>query len=166
MWDDDKFLQPFMEGDSLLYSFDQDGDFDEDECMASVDEEELAQIMGDAHNICFDDDMKVDADASGTLASSTEALKVLDCSSIAGSSSAAVVNGVDIACDFSDKTKKDKSLRLSFGRVAASEIKKVNENYFGSYSSFGIHREMLSDKVLILCAQLEHEQKQLQFYFV
>nr|AFK34241.1 unknown [Lotus japonicus] len=29
----------------------------------------------------------------------------------------------------------------------AKRIKKVNENYFGAYSLFGIHREMLSDKV-------------------
>ncbi|XP_002513022.2 probable protein arginine N-methyltransferase 3 [Ricinus communis] len=31
--------------------------------------------------------------------------------------------------------------------LAVTEIKKVNENYFGAYSSFGIHREMISDKV-------------------
>ncbi|XXG41195.1 hypothetical protein AAC387_Pa01g1713 [Persea americana] len=31
--------------------------------------------------------------------------------------------------------------------VSAKEIKNVNESYFGAYSSFGIHREMLSDKV-------------------
>ena len=32
--------------------------------------------------------------------------------------------------------------------LVAKDIKKVNENYFGAYSSFEIHREMISDKVL------------------
>ena len=32
--------------------------------------------------------------------------------------------------------------------LVAKDIKKVNEKYFGAYSSFGIHREMISDKVL------------------
>ncbi|RVW93023.1 putative protein arginine N-methyltransferase 3 [Vitis vinifera] len=42
---------------------------------------------------------------------------------------------------------KDKHMRVSFANVVSKEIKNVNENYFGAYSSFGIHREMISDKV-------------------
>lgn len=42
---------------------------------------------------------------------------------------------------------KDEELEVSFAKVEASEIKIVNKNYFGLYSSFGIHREMISDKV-------------------
>lgn len=157
LWDDDKFLQPFMEGDSLLYSFDHDEDFEEDECMPSVDEEELSRIvgeakelaclLGDVDKVCSDDEVMVDTDTSGGIVSNNEAKKVLASTSFASSSREAMVNGVDVGQDLSDMKKKDLSLRVSFGRVAASEIKKVNENYFGSYSSFGIHREMLSDKV-------------------
>ena len=43
------------------------------------------------------------------------------------------------------QNRNDKQLRASF---AAREINNVNENYFGAYGSFGIHREMISDKVL------------------
>lgn len=147
-----------MEGDSLLYSFDQDEDFEEDDCMQSVDEEELSRIvgeakklssiLGDVQKICSDDEVMVDADASSPTDSNREVTKVMPSTSIGSSSREAVVNGVDVGRDLSDAMKKNLSLRASFGRVAASEIKKVNESYFGSYSSFGIHREMLSDKVL------------------
>ncbi|KNA14359.1 hypothetical protein SOVF_107540 [Spinacia oleracea] len=157
LWDDDRYLQPFMEGDSLLYSFDQDEDFEEDDCMQSVDEEELSRIvgeakklssiLGDVQKICSDDEVMVDADASSPTDSNREVTKVMPSTSIGSSSREAVVNGVDVGRDLSDAMKKNLSLRASFGRVAASEIKKVNESYFGSYSSFGIHREMLSDKV-------------------
>ncbi|XP_021752615.1 probable protein arginine N-methyltransferase 3 [Chenopodium quinoa] len=153
LWDDDKYLQPFMEGDSLLYSFDQDEDF-EDECMPPVDEEELSRIvgeakelsrlLGDVQKVCSDDEMMLDADSSSPIDLNKKVTKVMPSISIASSSREAMVNGVER--DLSDKMQKNLSLRASFGRVAASEIKKVNESYFGSYSSFGIHREMLSDK--------------------
>lgn len=44
-----------------------------------------------------------------------------------------------------NKDKKD--LKVTFAEVARRELRNMNEDYFGSYSAFGIHREMLSDKV-------------------
>jgi protein arginine N-methyltransferase 3 len=46
------------------------------------------------------------------------------------------------------KKKDKKDLKVTFAEVAKREARNVNKDYFGSYSAFGIHREMLSDKVL------------------
>ncbi|WVZ74751.1 hypothetical protein U9M48_022896 [Paspalum notatum var. saurae] len=40
----------------------------------------------------------------------------------------------------------DRQLKVACDSVTAKAIKTVGDNYFGSYSSFGIHREKLSDK--------------------
>lgn len=151
LWDDEKYLQPFMQGDSLLYSFDEDEDFEEDECIPSVDQDELMRIRAEAGNICVDDGLIVGMDASATITSNgkgvTEEASTSDSSLLIGDSlQKTVVNGNGVRRD-SEKKKTDVPLRVSFANVAASEIRKVNESYFGSYSSFGIHREMLSDKV-------------------
>ncbi|KMT17032.1 hypothetical protein BVRB_2g042330 [Beta vulgaris subsp. vulgaris] len=143
LWDDDKYLQPFMEGDSLLYCFDQDEDFEEDECMPSIDEEELSRIMEDARHF---DELMVDAGVSGPIVSNMEGKEVLASTSIVSSSSEVMVNGVDVARNFPVKKENGLPHRV-LNSVAASEVKKVNKSYFESYSSFGIHREMLSDKV-------------------
>ncbi|XWS57037.1 hypothetical protein CRYUN_Cryun09bG0137100 [Craigia yunnanensis] len=47
----------------------------------------------------------------------------------------------------SDSNTKDKQSRVYIADVVEKDIKKVNEIYFGSYSSFGIHRDMISDKI-------------------
>ncbi|KAK9682146.1 hypothetical protein RND81_10G053500 [Saponaria officinalis] len=150
LWDDDKYLQPYMEGDALLFSFDED--FDEDECMPSVDEGELVRVFGDARVAGLDDEMVVDSGAWSALVSGSGEKQELasnsnGCAPVANSCTEEISNGVCDRRGFSDIEKKDRSLRSSFANVAASEIKKVNEGYFGSYSSFGIHREMLSDKI-------------------
>ncbi|KAL9239910.1 hypothetical protein vseg_014182 [Gypsophila vaccaria] len=152
LWDDEKYLRPFLEGDSLLFSFDQDEDLEEDECMPSVDEEELARVFEDARVAGLNDEMVVDSGASSSHVSGAGERHELastsnGCTPVTTSSTEATSNGVDDRHGFSDIKKKDHSLRASFANVAASEIKKVNEGYFGSYSSFGIHREMLSDKI-------------------
>jgi protein arginine N-methyltransferase 3 len=46
------------------------------------------------------------------------------------------------------KDNKDKKLRVPFAKVAEREMRNANRDYFGSYSAFGIHCEMLSDRVL------------------
>ena len=45
------------------------------------------------------------------------------------------------------KKKNKKDLKVTFAEVAKREARNVNKDYFRSYSAFGIHREMLSDKV-------------------
>ncbi|XP_074274583.1 putative protein arginine N-methyltransferase 3 [Silene latifolia] len=145
LWDDDKYLKPYMDGDSLLFNFDQDEDLEEDECMPSVDEEEFVKIFGDAHITDLDDEMVVDSEARPSSVSGKELDSTSKaCPHVACSSAKGMSNGVGENVGLSDRKQKNFSLRAS---LAASEIKKVNDGYFGSYSSFGIHREMLSDKV-------------------
>ncbi|KAL3700084.1 hypothetical protein R1sor_018106 [Riccia sorocarpa] len=43
--------------------------------------------------------------------------------------------------------KKKKTYKVTFASVAEKEKLNINRSYFGSYSGFGIHREMLGDKV-------------------
>ena len=42
---------------------------------------------------------------------------------------------------------KDKRSKVTFSNVAEKEIKTINESYFGAYSRFAIHKEMLSDQL-------------------
>ncbi|KAH9621976.1 hypothetical protein KSS87_010214 [Heliosperma pusillum] len=148
LWDDDKYLKPYMDGDSLLFSFDQDEDLEEDECMPSVDEEEFVKIFEDARITGLDDEMVIESESRQSsvlgqeLASTSKACPHVACSSAKGMS-----NGVGENVGLSDRKQTNFCHRASLANVAASEIKKVNEGYFGSYSSFGIHREMLSDKI-------------------
>ncbi|KAG2372505.1 protein arginine N-methyltransferase [Vigna angularis] len=106
-----KYLIPFLQDDSLLYSF--------GECDEEVD------------------DGKCDASFS------------IDHLNRDSSSKRELINGKDSVghalC--SDKDPKKGPLIANSQNHIAKHIKKVNESYFGSYSSFGIHREMLSDKV-------------------
>ncbi|KAF6155428.1 hypothetical protein GIB67_019954 [Kingdonia uniflora] len=141
---DDKYLKPFMEEDSLLHSFGEEDEDDEEESMASVDNrEELMQVFG-----------KVNGDLEKLLDEPGE--NVLDITAPGGdplgdtikSLEKITVNGAgngDMGPD--DQKQKPKSRGVSFANVVAKEIKNVNDNYFGAYSSFGIHREMISDKV-------------------
>ena len=43
--------------------------------------------------------------------------------------------------------KKDKRSKVTFSNVEEKEIKAINESYFGAYSRFAMHMEMLSDQV-------------------
>ncbi|ERN08006.1 hypothetical protein AMTR_s00012p00256080 [Amborella trichopoda] len=58
------------------------------------------------------------------------------------------VKGMDVgqSSQVPSKKSKDKSLKVSSANVMAREIQNVNEGYFGSYSSFSIHKEMISYK--------------------
>ncbi|XP_047337715.1 probable protein arginine N-methyltransferase 3 [Impatiens glandulifera] len=116
-WDDDKYLTPFMNDDSLLYNFEQnldDGEIEDD-----------VKNLSALEKICIEDGIDIGLDlVEKPINSIVEKTN--------GNSSGGSSNG--------------ENLRRSF-KIPASEIKIVDKNYFGSYSSFGIHREMLSDKV-------------------
>ncbi|XP_059650567.1 probable protein arginine N-methyltransferase 3 [Cornus florida] len=153
-WDDNKYLKPFMQDDPLLYSFTEDEEC-EDEEIALVDKEELWRDLSSIENICMDDD----DDALKTYAS--------DCSTSCENGKMEVTSGTNHNMNVANPLKKvtddgihvkehgdsfgikpiDKHFRVPFKNAVAKEMKNVNQNYFGSYSSFGIHREMISDKV-------------------
>ncbi|WCJ27874.1 protein arginine methyltransferase 3 [Euphorbia peplus] len=118
-WHDDKYLKPVMEDDSLLYSFNEDEE-GEDDIAVSMDKEELMMDLAKIEMISLEDDN-------------------IGHKSVPSSSSSKVEgNGIKEVGPVASKGP----LNLS-----AKNIEKVNESYFGSYSSFCIHREMISDKV-------------------
>ncbi|KAL5732551.1 hypothetical protein ACOSP7_031908 [Xanthoceras sorbifolium] len=151
LWDDDKYLKPFMQEDKLLYSF-SDDDEGEDEYIASLDKEELMKDLRQFEDVCIDDENTVKKFGSNTSTANENGKEVSSTSNghlhIASSSGMAIVKGLDSrGVGASDKKPNNKDSRVSLVNLSAKDKKKVNENYFGSYSSFGIHREMLSDKV-------------------
>ncbi|GMH15458.1 hypothetical protein Nepgr_017299 [Nepenthes gracilis] len=154
LWENDKYLQPFMQEDPLLYSFDAVEDGEEDQCMTLVDKEELLRDLRETGIVSSDDEIVNDTYACLSCATKENGIKDLTvissgCLNVLGLSKNVVVNG-DVAKEVncsSSKKQRDKTVRVSFANVLASGISKVNEHYFGSYSSYGIHREMLSDKV-------------------
>lgn len=151
--DDDRYLKPFMQEDSLLYSF--SGDEDGEDVSTSFEKEELLKYLGNIEEICINDedseenldihndisDRKVSKDVS--LTSNGDLTKE---TSVEKGTANGIVSGRMVGSY--DKNMKDKHSRVSIMNLVARDARKVNESYFGSYSSFGIHREMLGDKVL------------------
>ncbi|KAE8713842.1 putative protein arginine N-methyltransferase 3 [Hibiscus syriacus] len=147
--DDDKYLNPFMQEDSLLYSFGGDEE-DEDDCNTSFDEEEMAKDFG---NVYIDDDYTVEDIELNAETYNKDGKTFMGVSngqlSLACSSKEITDNGSDYGQSVRslESHPKDKQSRVYNADVAGKDIKKVNDSYFGSYSSFGIHRDMISDKI-------------------
>lgn len=150
--DDDKYLNPFVQDDPLLYSFGQDEEVEDDDAIP-FEKEEIMRDLGEFGDIYIDDRDIMDA-----LASDFDTLNGggRECSTASkGYSSMEMISekepGSCISAEEHDgsfkRKPKDKHLCVSFANVVSKEIKNVNKNYFGAYSSFGIHREMISDKV-------------------
>lgn len=142
LWDDDRYLKPFMQDDSLLYSFAEDEE-GEDEQISLIDEDLMRdlknteEIYGDGQNSV--ENAVVNDDACD-VSSRKETASVSDKELINGKGSRGCVSSID-------KDPEEGYLMANSRNHIAKHIKKANESYFGSYSSFGIHREMLSDKV-------------------
>ncbi|MCD7465526.1 Protein arginine N-methyltransferase 3 [Datura stramonium] len=140
-WNDDAFLKPFLNEDALLYGFDEDDEGEDDVDYMPVDKEELIK---DFEHISIDED--------GFTFGTEENKPIGSC--LSGENSASVTdttfsNGI-VAAEAtvsSNRNLDDQNSSLYIAKVAANKIKDVNKNYFGGYSSFGIHRDMISDKV-------------------
>ncbi|XP_065861554.1 probable protein arginine N-methyltransferase 3 [Euphorbia lathyris] len=115
-WDDDKYLKPIMEDDSLLYSFTEDEE-GEDDITVSMDKEELIKDLANIKMISLEDDNSGHNSAPSSSKFEGNGMKEV------GPVSKGPLN------------------------LSSNNIEKVNESYFGSYSSFCIHREMISDEV-------------------
>ncbi|XWS08261.1 hypothetical protein CRYUN_Cryun41cG0064800 [Craigia yunnanensis] len=149
--DDDKYLNPFMQEDSLLYSFGGDEE-DEDDYSTTFDKEEIVRDFG---NVCIDDDddtaEEIELNAETCNKDRNKAVMTVfnDCLSLASSSKSITDNGMDYgeSVGSCDNNPKNKQSRVYIADVVEKDIKKVNESYFGSYCSFGIHKDTISDKV-------------------
>ncbi|GLT64965.1 hypothetical protein SLA2020_374240 [Shorea laevis] len=145
-WDDDKYLTPFMQEDSLLYSFGEDEE-GEDDYKTSFDKEEVLRDLKDFGYFSLNEEnigeeIAVSTDISDENRMEEAVLLSNGHLNEANSSEKALTNGTDC-----DGNLKDKHSRIDLVNLVGKQIKKVNEDYFGSYSSFGIHREMIGDKV-------------------
>ncbi|KAK8643254.1 hypothetical protein V6N13_012558 [Hibiscus sabdariffa] len=145
--DNDKYLNPFMQEDSLLYSFGGDEE-DEDDCNTSFDKEEIVKDFG---NVCIDDDdTGEDIELNAETYNKDRKMEVSNGHlSLVCSSKGITDNGSDHGQSVRslESLPKDKQSRVYVADVVGKDIKKVNDGYFGSYSSFGIHRDMISDKI-------------------
>ncbi|XP_015947041.1 probable protein arginine N-methyltransferase 3 [Arachis duranensis] len=146
-WDDDRYLKPFMQDDSLLYSF-VDYEDGEDEQIPPMDED----LMMDLKNSIDTLDLKnvVVTDGVHDTSSSQKVASVPnDHLNQASSSDKELVNGKNSRAYVPsiDEAREEGLLLAKSQNHMEKQIKMVNESYFGSYSSYGIHREMLSDKV-------------------
>ena len=138
-----------MQEDSLLYSFGGDEE-DEDDYSTSFDKEEIVRDFG---KVCIDDDTGEEIELSAETCNKDRKKAVMtvfnDCLGLTSSSKRIIDNGMDYgeSVGSCDSNPKNKQSRVYTADDVEKDIKKVNESYFGSYSSFGIHRDMISDKV-------------------
>ncbi|XP_058226018.1 probable protein arginine N-methyltransferase 3 [Rhododendron vialii] len=149
-WGDDRYLKPFMQEDPLLYSFGEDWEVEDED---TTSDNKITELI-DFERICIDDDNTVEgpmfdfktASENGRAESASASNS---CLNGMNPYQEVKVSSVDVNKSGlpSDMNSTDKDLEVSFAKVEANEIKNVNKNYFGLYSSFGIHREMISDKV-------------------
>ena len=126
---DDIYLKPVVPDDALLHSLPSDDD--EDDHLPVVDKDELMRELISVEGISHICNIDVDMDSLSFDADSH------------------CCNGVDMKQDVgtSHMACKDTRHGVHFSNASARKIKSVNADYFESYSSFGIHREMISDKV-------------------
>lgn len=152
-WDDESYLKPFMPDDSLLQSLPSDDEGEEyspivnkeeliRELMCAEDVSDICTVDGDLDFLSFEvDSLYIDGVNQSQAKMENGYQDNLVQTTMAG--------GVPVKQDVgtSQTVCKDKRLRVHFSNASARNIKSVNEDYFGSYGSFGIHREMISDKV-------------------
>lgn len=149
LWDDDKYLKPFMQDDPLLYSFNEDEE-GEDNHMTLDDQEELMRDLRNIDEMCIEDTDTLEKSAHGYGVNGAKEVASTSSSheNVGNSSKMEMVNGdSEERVGSSDGKPSDKHSKVSLMNLVDKDIKKANANYFGAYSSFGIHREMISDKV-------------------
>uniref|UniRef100_A0ACD5UJV5 Uncharacterized protein n=1 Tax=Avena sativa TaxID=4498 RepID=A0ACD5UJV5_AVESA len=132
-WAEDSYLKPFMEDDSLLHSLSIFDDDEEEDCGVPVERGECSRSNGRL---------------AGPQGNGLNTI-VDDCSDISARFEKAVITestGGDKNESLLEE-QTERQLKIKRASVTAKEIKTVDDKYFGSYSSFGIHREMLGDKV-------------------
>lgn len=150
LWEDDLYLKPFMADDPLLHSF--AGAEDDEDYNVLIDKEELMRELGsneDLTELCKESQEILNNGISELNIADAIGNKQDHAENMISHFEKMEAKGILIEENLEPfhQKRKDKQLMVSIANVAEREIKNVNENYFGVYGSFGIHREMLSDKV-------------------
>ncbi|KAL2461114.1 putative protein arginine N-methyltransferase 3 [Abeliophyllum distichum] len=138
-WDNDRYLNPILQDDALLYSFAEDEE-DEDGDNMSFDPKELVN-WNQFEQISIGDEICSDRYVSQLMTPCENVGK-----EVASASDSGIRAGVEDAVS-SFRNENDEQFNVSSAKIVANQIRDINKSYFGSYSSFGIHREMISDKV-------------------
>ncbi|KAK7243335.1 hypothetical protein RIF29_38128 [Crotalaria pallida] len=152
LWDDDRYLKPFIQDDPLLYSFDEYEE-GEDEQISAIDDDLMRDLKNSDETFSgYQNAVKEMVVNNGVYDACRTKETVYICDDLmnwASSSDKELIDGKDSRGFVSsiDRDPEEGHLMPHSQNHIAKHIKKVNESYFGSYSSFGIHREMLSDKV-------------------
>jgi protein arginine N-methyltransferase 3 len=151
-WKDERFLQPVVEGDPILFSLgelDDDDDDDDNVCgAASADDEALMRSA-------------LTTEPSAQLETEPEALaeQMAQMRSLLHELSADAVEPRASTADADESGSDDGGGESGSAAAAATDgggrrrrkprtiAEKVDEGYFGSYTELGIHHTMLSDRV-------------------
>lgn len=132
--------------------------FEDDECEEDynviADDDELVRIWN-TEKLKIDDESDLETVAPACNTSSKDRSKQSVCASATHSTLEVPSDKVTVSSCYSSNggpsfgNPNKKPLRNSPAKISENEILNVNRSYFGSYSSFGIHREMISDKVCL-----------------
>lgn len=139
-WEGDVYLKPFLEDDSLLHSLSIDDDDEEDEDGHGVPMGR-GQQRSAGNGVLAEPPPRGNSELSTVSEGNGPAVSALfekECAigSTRGEGTESLAHGTN-----------DSQLKVARASVNAKAIRAVDDSYFGSYSSFGIHREMLGDKV-------------------
>lgn len=144
-WDDDRCLKSFLQDDPLLYSFGED-DEDEDFDNMSADTKEMESYLSQLERIDIHDESSSDKVPceNGKIDVISPSCRDMD---TAKPLESPMVDGINNVAGDTYRNREDEIDTIPSTTIVAKQIKNINKSYFGSYSSFGIHREMISDKV-------------------
>lgn len=153
-WDDDRYLNSFLQEDPLLHNFFEDDEYEEGYNVLA-DDDELRRIWSGTEKMNIDDQSDLETMAPACNSPLEDGSKQFDYALATHSiSEVPLVKGTVSSSDLSNggtsfSYTHNKPLQNFSAKISETEIMNVNRSYFGSYSSFGIHREMISDKVCL-----------------
>ncbi|KAG8391100.1 hypothetical protein BUALT_Bualt01G0152700 [Buddleja alternifolia] len=152
VWRGEGGLQYFVTIYSLTYSLDFY------KCFKlinyDIDSNEIATHLSQFEHININEEGSSNGDAPELMSPCVNEGKEVEFTSDKGTNTGnplekLVMNGFNNIADVIPPSRNTESEKYTVfsTKIAANEIKNINKNYFGSYSSFGIHRDMISDKV-------------------
>ncbi|KAH6814837.1 protein arginine methyltransferase 3 [Perilla frutescens var. frutescens] len=150
-WDDDRYLKSFLQDDPLLYSFGEDYE-DEEFGNMSADTNEMESYLSQLERIDIHDESSSDRCASELKVRGENGGKDVISPSCKDTNTAMpvvtpMVDDTNNVAGDTYRNGEDEIDNIPSSTIVAKQIKNINKSYFGAYSSFGIHREMISDKV-------------------
>ncbi|CAH9085162.1 unnamed protein product [Cuscuta epithymum] len=154
-WDDDKYLKPYLQEDALLFSFAEDDEGIDDsmsvnnnDALCPKDMSTFERIRIDDHEFSSDEykSRRGACCENGGKKVTPTTDRCCNNGNSLGNSEIRIEDPKD--CNISlHGSSEDKGHTCSITDIARKKINNINSSYFGAYSSFGIHREMISDKV-------------------